>query len=127
MEAKMEEEKERVCVTGAGGYLGSWLVTLLLSDRYKVHATVREPGEQDDDKNAHLRRAENAIENLQLFKANLLDYDSLCTAISGCRGVFHVACPVPRGATPNPEVTRVSSEIRFVRGDWMKGENILEK
>lgn len=41
----MEEkgEKERVCVTGAGGYIASWVVKLLLSKGYLVHGTVRDP------------------------------------------------------------------------------------
>jgi len=34
---------ETVCVTGAGGYIASWLVKLLLSRGYVVHATVRDP------------------------------------------------------------------------------------
>ncbi|GJM98405.1 hypothetical protein PR202_ga15416 [Eleusine coracana subsp. coracana] len=34
----------RVCVTGAGGFIASWLVKLLLSRGYAVHATVRNPG-----------------------------------------------------------------------------------
>jgi hypothetical protein len=33
----------RVCVTGGGGYVASWLVKLLLSRGYAVHATVRDP------------------------------------------------------------------------------------
>lgn len=37
-------EKCRVCVTGAGGYVASWLVKLLLSKDYIVHGTVRDPG-----------------------------------------------------------------------------------
>ncbi|MBA0746270.1 hypothetical protein Gogos_008805, partial [Gossypium gossypioides] len=48
-----------------------------------------------DAKYAHLNQLERASHNLQLFKADLLDYDSLCSAISGCTGVFHVASPVP--------------------------------
>ena len=42
-------ERERVptyCVTGATGYIGSWLVKTLLDRGYKVHATVRDPGQQ---------------------------------------------------------------------------------
>jgi nucleoside-diphosphate-sugar epimerase len=35
-----------VCVTGGGGFIGSWLVKLLLSRGYAVHATVRDPGMQ---------------------------------------------------------------------------------
>ena len=31
-------------MTGAGGYLASWVVKLLLSKDYLVHGTVRDPG-----------------------------------------------------------------------------------
>lgn len=33
-----------VCVTGAGGYVGTWLVKILLSKGYIVHGTARDPG-----------------------------------------------------------------------------------
>lgn len=32
------------CVTGATGYVGSWLVKTLLERGFRVHATVRDPG-----------------------------------------------------------------------------------
>ncbi|KAG8493506.1 hypothetical protein CXB51_010886 [Gossypium anomalum] len=88
----MAQVTGKVCVTGAGGYLGSWVVKHLLSNNYTVHGTVRQPG---DAKYAYLNQLERASHNLQLFKADVLDYDSLCSAITGCTGVFHVASPVP--------------------------------
>ncbi|XP_062028275.1 cinnamoyl-CoA reductase 1-like isoform X2 [Rosa rugosa] len=97
----MAVQNGRFCVTGAGGFVGSWVVKLLLSKNCIVHGTVREP---TDDKNSHLRKLDKASENLKLFKADLLDYDSLCLAIDGCDGVFHVASPVPSGSVPNPEL-----------------------
>lgn len=36
-------EKGRVCVTGAGGFVASWVVNLLLTKDYLVHGTVRQP------------------------------------------------------------------------------------
>lgn len=33
-----------VCVTGAGGYIASWIVKLLLERGYTVKGTVRNPG-----------------------------------------------------------------------------------
>ncbi|XP_020526415.1 cinnamoyl-CoA reductase 2-like [Amborella trichopoda] len=87
-------EKGRVCVTGAGGYCASWVVKLLLSKGYTVHETVRDP--DDEKKNGHLKKMENSS-NLQLFHADVMDYDSLSRAISGCEGVFHAASPVPSG------------------------------
>lgn len=41
---EMAAQKGSVCVTGAGGFVASWLVKLLLSKNYFVHATVRQPG-----------------------------------------------------------------------------------
>ncbi|KAI3991940.1 hypothetical protein MKX01_012885 [Papaver californicum] len=90
--------KERVCVTGAGGFLASWVVKFLLSKGYIVHSTVRDPSAENC---AHLKNLENATENLHLF---LLDYNSLYAAIAGCRGVLHVASPVPSAPVTNPKV-----------------------
>ncbi|PIA26234.1 hypothetical protein AQUCO_09500005v1 [Aquilegia coerulea] len=104
MASKEEGRKEVVCVTGAGGYVASWLVKLLLSK----HGTVRNPG---DEKNAHLKKLEKAAENLKLFPADLLNYESLRKAISGCTGVFHVACPVPSNTVPNPEVDLIEPAV----------------
>ncbi|KAL7174911.1 hypothetical protein ACSBR2_028677 [Camellia fascicularis] len=102
---QIDEEKERVCVTGAGGYVASWVVKFLLTKGYIVHGTVRDPC--NEEKNGHLKKLENAAENLELFKSDLLDYESLCAAIAGCTGVFHVASPVLSGTTfsdPQKEV-----------------------
>ncbi|KAK9129161.1 hypothetical protein Sjap_009648 [Stephania japonica] len=102
--------KETMCVTGAGGYQASWVVKLLLSHGYKVHGTVRDPC---DPKNVHLEKLEKASENLQLFKADLLDFEGLCKAIDGCTGVFHVACPLPSSSPniQNPEVELVKPAV----------------
>ncbi|XP_037442379.1 cinnamoyl-CoA reductase 1-like [Triticum dicoccoides] len=97
-----------VCVTGAGGYIASWLVKLLLSRGYAVHGTVRHLGEE---KTGHLRRLENASENLRLFKADLLDYDAMAAAIVGCQGVFHVATPVPSGILADPELQMLGPAV----------------
>ncbi|XP_017258650.1 cinnamoyl-CoA reductase 1 [Daucus carota subsp. sativus] len=87
---------QTVCVTGAGGFIASWMVKLLLEKGYSVKGTVRNP---DDPKNAHLLELEGAKDRLTLCKADLLDYESLRNAISGCDGVFHSASPV----TDDPE------------------------
>ncbi|KAL6873471.1 hypothetical protein ACP4OV_013553 [Aristida adscensionis] len=90
-----------VCVTGAGGFVASWLVERLLAGgRYTVHGTVRDPG---DAKNAHLPAMAGAAERLRLFRADLLDYGSVAAAVAGCDGVFHVACPVLTYNPVHPE------------------------
>ncbi|KAL6954355.1 NADPH-cytochrome p450 reductase, variant 2 [Sarracenia purpurea var. burkii] len=87
---------ETVCVTGAGGFIASWMVKLLLEKGYNVRGTVRNP---DDPKNSHLRELEGAKERLTLYRSDLLHFESLREAIDGCDGVFHTASPV----TDDPE------------------------
>ncbi|XP_038696527.1 phenylacetaldehyde reductase [Tripterygium wilfordii] len=80
-----------VCVTGASGYIASWLVKLLLQRGYTVKASVRDPN--DPRKTEHLRALDGAQERLHLFKANLLDEGSFDSVVDGCEGVFHTASP----------------------------------
>nr|GMD10573.1 cinnamoyl-CoA reductase 1-like [Ipomoea batatas] len=90
-----------VCVTGAGGFIASWLVKLLLEKGYTVRGIARNP---DDEKNVHLMELEGAKERLTLCKADLLDYQSLRQAIHGCDGVFHTASPV----TDDPQMVEAA-------------------
>ncbi|KAG0476625.1 hypothetical protein HPP92_013466 [Vanilla planifolia] len=80
-----------VCVTGASGYIASWIVKLLLQRGYTVKASVRDP--DDPKKTKHLQRLQGASERLQLFKADLLQEGSFDVAFHGCDGVFHTASP----------------------------------
>ncbi|XP_072149352.1 cinnamoyl-CoA reductase 1 [Setaria viridis] len=98
-----------VCVTGAGGFVGSWLVQrLLAAGRYTVHGTVRDPG---GAKNAHLAALDGAAERLRLFRADLMDSGSVAAAVAGCDGVFHVACPVPDYALTDPEAELLAPAV----------------
>ncbi|KAL6844763.1 hypothetical protein ACP4OV_025422 [Aristida adscensionis] len=99
----------RVCVTGAGGFIASWLVKLLLSRGYAVHATVRDPS---DPKNAFLKQLDGAAARLRLFKADVLDGDALAAAVAGCEGVFHTACPVPSEKVADPESEVLAPAVR---------------
>ncbi|KAM0838265.1 hypothetical protein ACQ4PT_061096 [Festuca glaucescens] len=100
----------RVCVTGGGGYIASWLVKLLLSRGYAVHATVRDPC---DPKNAHLTQLDGAAEGLRLFKADVLDRAALAAAVEGCEGVFHVASPVPADKIVDPQACISLQSVHF--------------
>ncbi|KAK1620797.1 hypothetical protein QYE76_026314 [Lolium multiflorum] len=96
-------ELQFVCVTGAGGFIGSWVVKELLLRGYRVRGTARDPA---NSKNAHLLALEGAEERLTLCRADLLNYDSLRAAFTGCHGVFHVASPVSN----DPELVPVAVE-----------------
>ncbi|CAL5039439.1 unnamed protein product [Urochloa decumbens] len=98
-----------VCVTGAGGFVASWLVErLLAAGRYTVHGTVRDPG---DAKNAHLAALGGAAERLRLFRADVLDSGAVAAAVAGCDGVFHVASPVPSHAIADPEAELLAPAV----------------
>ncbi|KAH7865909.1 hypothetical protein Vadar_013001 [Vaccinium darrowii] len=80
-----------VCVTGASGYIASWIVKLLLDRGYTVKATVRSLS--DPTKTDHLLSLHGAKERLQLFEANLMEEGSFDSVVDGCEGVFHTASP----------------------------------
>ncbi|XP_074355332.1 dihydroflavonol 4-reductase-like [Apium graveolens] len=102
------EGKRTVCVTGASGYIGSWLVMRLLERRYHVRATVRDPDlvflnsvlkllpstSGNEKKVKHLSELPNANTHLTLWKADLAEESSYDDAFHGCEGVFHMASPM---------------------------------
>ncbi|KAH7524114.1 dihydroflavonol 4-reductase [Ziziphus jujuba] len=88
----MGSESETVCVTGAAGFIGSWLVMRLLERGYTVRATVRDPANMKKVK--HLLELPKAQTHLTLWKADLAEEGSFDEAIKGCTGVFHVATPM---------------------------------
>lgn len=85
-------EGKVVCVTGASGYIASWVVKFLLQRGYTVRATVRDPS--NSNRVDHLLKLDGAKERLLLFKADLLVEGSFDSVIQGCHGVFHTASPV---------------------------------
>lgn len=81
-----------VLVTGANGYVASWLVKKLLEEGFTVHCTVRDPN--NTKKVGHLLKlAENASGTLKLFKADLLEQGAFDDAMMGCEVVYHTASP----------------------------------
>lgn len=81
-----------VMVTGANGYLGSWIVKYLLEQGYTVHGTVRDPNKSASV--AHLQKiAEGSKGTLKLFAADLLQAGSFDAAMQGCELVMHTASP----------------------------------
>ena len=81
-----------VLVTGANGYLASWLVKQLLEEGFTVHAAVRNPNKKE--KIAHLIELANAAKgSIKFFATDLLSPNSYKEAMEGCGLVYHTASP----------------------------------
>ncbi|GER50196.1 NAD(P)-binding Rossmann-fold superfamily protein [Striga asiatica] len=92
MDSTIVDVKRKVCVTGAAGFLASWLIKRLLLSGYYVIGTVRDPS--DDKKVGHLWKLEGAKERLKLASGDLMVEGSFDNAVMDCCGVFHTASPV---------------------------------
>lgn len=86
------DKSKPVAVTGASGYIASWIVHFLLHEGFTVHATVRDPNKSNAV--AHLKKtAAGAKGSLKLFAADLLKEGSFDEALNGCELVIHTASP----------------------------------
>lgn len=86
------DKSKPVMVTGANGYVASWLVNQLLQEGLTVHAAVRDP--KNENKIAHLKKAAtNSNGTIKFFKGDLLTPGSYTQAMEGCELIYHTASP----------------------------------
>lgn len=81
-----------VLVTGATGYIASFLIKLLLEKGHTVRGTIRSLASKE--KYGFLMKLDG-LERLELVEADLMDENSWDKAVTGCDFVFHVASPIP--------------------------------
>ncbi len=83
---------KKVLVTGATGYVASWIVKRLLEEGHHVHATARNISQKN--KTAHLQSlADSSPGEITFFEADLLIDGDFGTAMKDCEIVYHTASP----------------------------------
>ena len=82
-----------IAVTGASGYIGSWIVKDCLEQGYTVHACVRDKNKAE--KIDHLLKlGQEEAGKLVLFEADLFKRGSYDDAFDGCCAVIHAGATV---------------------------------
>lgn len=103
-----------VLVTGASGYVASWIIRYLLEDGYTVRGTVRNPDKVNGLE--HLQAlAEAHPGRLTLHRADLLDEGSFAEAMDGCELVIHTASPFLIGRVKDPGAQLVRPALEGTR------------
>ncbi|KAF5060165.1 NAD dependent epimerase/dehydratase family protein [anaerobic digester metagenome] len=81
-------KKDDLClVTGASGYLATWIIQKLLTEGYRVMGTVRK---LNDPKNDFLRAT---FPKIELHEGNLLNETDWSNIMKDVKWVFHTASP----------------------------------
>ncbi len=102
-----------IAVTGATGYVASWIVRGLLERGLTVHATARDL--TDVGKHRHLLDLADGLPgSVELFEADLLRQGSFDAAVDGCTVVIHAASPF-RTRVKNPQRDLVDPAVLGTR------------
>lgn len=88
----MIDRSKPVLVTGATGYIASWVVKKLLEDGIVVHAAVRDISNKEKLKYLN-ELADNSNGSIKYFETDLLIEGSYQKAMEGCELVMHIASP----------------------------------
>jgi len=98
----MASSNSVVLVTGASGYIASYIVKLLQEEGWNVRGTVRNLENEQVVKQLK-ELVPNAKYPLELVEADLLKEDSWKEAVRGVTHVIHVASPFPDRIPSNPD------------------------
>ena len=86
-------------VTGAAGFVGSFVTKLLLDQGYQVRAMVRNPKQVE------------ALEKIgaEVVIADMKDIESLRVAVTDVKGIFHIAGLFRQAGLPESEFDAVNA------------------
>jgi dihydroflavonol-4-reductase len=99
----MPDNSQLILVTGATGFVGKWVVILLLQAGYRVRGTIRDLGRSEEVRaGVATQTGPEALDRLQLAQADLLDDRGWAEAMQGVTAVMHVAAAI-RGDEPKDQ------------------------
>ncbi|HKJ43401.1 MAG TPA: NAD-dependent epimerase/dehydratase family protein, partial [Sunxiuqinia sp.] len=111
---KTIDHTKPILVTGATGYLASWIVKQLLEDGFTIHATVRQKA--NTDKYQYLLDLAKASKGtLKIFEADLLVPNSFWEAMNSCELVIHTASPFKITGIKNADKELVQPALQGTR------------
>jgi len=101
-------------LTGISGFIGAETCLQFLKDGgFRVRGTVRD--KRNEAKVAPIREAFGEyFDQLELVEADLMDEQSLLTAIAGSTYVVHVASPFFDGSDPDKLITPAVNGTKYV-------------
>lgn len=79
--------KNKILITGAGGFIGSHLTELLVEKGYKVKTFIH----YNSKNNWGWLETSNIKNEIEVISGDIRDYDSVNSAMKGCSSVFHLA------------------------------------
>ena len=83
---------QTILVTGATGYVGSWVTKYLLEKGFRVRITVRDKSNSGKYKFLQIIAADSQGE-LEVYEADLLKPGSYNEVAKGCEAIIHIASP----------------------------------
>lgn len=111
-------EVRKAMVSGAGGFIASWVVKKLLERGAEVHGTVRDL--KNHAKISHLLEMDKDLPGtLKLFEADLLKDGSFAEAAEGCDTIFHMASPFVTSTVKDPQRQLVDPAVKGTRNVLM--------
>ncbi|MDX1961350.1 MAG: aldehyde reductase [Leptospiraceae bacterium] len=108
------DKEKPVLVTGASGYIASWIIKYLLEEGYTVHGTVRNINKKDTFSHL-LDIAEKSSGNLKIFQADLMKKESFLESMQGVELVIHTASPFVVRGINNPKQELIEPALEGTR------------
>jgi dihydroflavonol-4-reductase len=114
-----------VAITGATGFIGSWVVQDFVEQGYSVHACVRDASNHEKVDHLLAMNDQGLRGQVQLFEGDVFERGSYDDAFNGCSAVVHTGTPIGNhGETPQQVYDGAFTELDHVLKSAISGGNL---